>query len=68
MKENAEFICPLCQRENRCGINNETACWCLTAKVPKALIRQLPTSKQGKACICAKCIAAFNTNLAYEAK
>ncbi len=52
--------CPLCQLNNRCGINETTACWCTQEKVPAALIAQLPNEKKGNVCICQACIKKFN--------
>jgi len=55
-----EFICPLCQAKNYCGINSPEPCWCMSKSVPPALIAKVPASEKNKSCICANCIDKFN--------
>lgn len=57
--------CPLCGGDNRCAmeIERETGvpqapCWCVTASFDSALLARLPEQAEGKACICASCVAA----------
>ncbi|MDC9724744.1 MAG: cysteine-rich CWC family protein [Gammaproteobacteria bacterium] len=53
-----ERLCPLCQSQNACMAN--TSCWCNNQKVPQELRDLLPEEQKNKACICNKCITAFN--------
>lgn len=55
-----EFICPLCNAKNYCGINSSESCWCISKSIPKALIEQIPADKKNKSCICARCVDTFN--------
>lgn len=57
---NNEFICPLCQQSNRCGINSSEPCWCFSSKIPEDLIKQVPTEYKNKSCICKCCVDKFN--------
>ncbi|REE92750.1 Cysteine-rich CWC [Paenibacillus taihuensis] len=50
--------CTLCQQANRCEGN--ASCWCYKEKFPKELIDLVPKDLKGKACICQKCLHAFN--------
>lgn len=63
-----ETICPLCQLENSCGVDNEQPCWCTKTKVPETLIKQVPEELQKKACICQQCINKFNSENIVEVK
>ena len=58
--------CPLCGGDNRCAmeVERETGvpqgpCWCVNASFPKELLARLPPDAEGKACICAACVARF---------
>ncbi|WP_374411062.1 cysteine-rich CWC family protein [Hydrogenophaga sp.] len=58
--------CPLCGGDNRCAmeVERETGvpqgpCWCVNASFPKDLLARLPPDAEGKACICAACVARF---------
>lgn len=60
--------CPLCGGDNRCAMEIERAtgqkqgpCWCVSQTFSAELLARLPDSAQGKACICANCLSAFNT-------
>tara|TARA_R110000868_G_scaffold134243_2_gene346151 strand:- start:309 stop:527 length:219 start_codon:yes stop_codon:yes gene_type:complete len=53
-------ICPFCQQANQCGVNAAKGCWCLSQTIPPRLINLLPAKMQGKDCICAQCVDAFN--------
>lgn len=55
-----EFICPLCNAQNYCGINSAESCWCMNKEVPKALIEQVPADQKNKSCICARCVDKLN--------
>ena len=57
--------CPLCGGDNRCAMEIERAtgqtqppCWCTTASFPPDLLRRLPDSARGQACICPACVQA----------
>lgn len=59
--------CPLCGGDNRCAMEIEQAtgqkqppCWCVTQAIPADLLERLPAQARGKACICARCVAAFH--------
>ena len=58
--------CPLCGGDNRCAMELERAtgqpqppCWCVDTAFPPGLLAQLPAEAEGKACICAACVARF---------
>ena len=58
--------CPLCGGDNRCAMELERAtgqpqgpCWCVGASFPPDLLAALPAEAEGKACICAACVARF---------
>ena len=58
--------CPLCGGDNRCAMELERAtgqpqppCWCVDAAFPPDLLARLPQEAEGKACICATCVARF---------
>ena len=57
-----ETICPLCKKPNLCRAKSSEPCWCNTIQVPMALREVIPTDLKMKACICQKCIEAFNAN------
>ena len=56
--------CPLCGGDNRCAmeIERETGvpqgpCWCVDASFSADLLARIPKEAEGKACICAACVA-----------
>jgi hypothetical protein len=58
--------CPLCGGDNRCAMELERAtglpqdpCWCVNASFAPDLLARLPAEAEGKACICAACVARF---------
>lgn len=62
--------CPLCGGDNRCALEIERTtgvtqgpCWCSAQTFSPELLGRLPARAQGKACICASCLTAFNTGL-----
>ncbi|WP_426359259.1 cysteine-rich CWC family protein [Pseudocolwellia sp. HL-MZ19] len=55
-----ELNCPLCQQLNSCAVNSAEPCWCMAKKIPEGLIRQVPSEKKNKSCICASCVEKFN--------
>ncbi|WP_284244427.1 cysteine-rich CWC family protein [Thalassotalea insulae] len=55
-------ICPLCQQQNHCGVNNAEPCWCTKSKMPAKLLAQVPKQLQKKSCICQACLKKFNLN------
>ena len=52
-------FCPLCTQENLCAVDDAKSCWCMNKNVPESLIASLPTSEQGKRCICESCINKY---------
>lgn len=52
-------ICPVCQSNNRCDVDNAKGCWCMTIGVPTELIESLVVSDKDKRCICQACIEKF---------
>jgi hypothetical protein len=59
-----DSICPLCKSENSCAVNSLSACWCMVAEVPAALLAQLPDKQRNKSCICQACIEAHHVKAA----
>lgn len=55
-----EKHCPLCGGDNQCKVNEDTICWCVTAKFPQGILDQLPEESKGKQCICQNCINTYN--------
>lgn len=53
--------CPLCQKNNHCGVNGAEPCWCVSSDIKPDLLAQVPKNFSGKACVCQKCIDKFNT-------
>ena len=53
-------VCPICQQDNHCDVQNAQQCWCMTVTIPKELIVQLPKELQGEQCICKQCIMNYN--------
>jgi hypothetical protein len=52
--------CLLCGGPNLCGMAaGQTDCWCFTARVPQALLDQLPPESRNLSCICQRCIASY---------
>jgi hypothetical protein len=52
-------ICPICQSNNRCDVDNANGCWCMTIEVRTELIESLAVSDKDKRCICQACIEKF---------
>jgi hypothetical protein len=57
--------CPICHELNICAMEKAKAtgselerCWCMDAVFTPAVMDQVPYSANGKACVCAKCVAA----------
>lgn len=58
--------CPLCGGDNRCAMEIERdtgvqqpPCWCVSATFSPALLARIPADAEGKACVCATCLARF---------
>lgn len=61
--------CPLCGGDNRCAMEIERdtgeaqpPCWCSTQRFSPELLARLPQEAEGKACICAACVARFQAS------
>lgn len=52
--------CPLCQKLNFCDVNNANGCWCMSTKVPQALIDKVPEQLKKESCICNDCIDKYH--------
>ena len=63
-----DLSCPLCSADNRCasalsnGADDVSECWCMTVKIPPALLARVPSKQRNRSCICAACVAAYLTN------
>lgn len=57
-----QTLCPLCQDNNLCGINNDEPCWCVSSDIKRELLDSVPIALVKKSCICKKCIDKFNFN------
>lgn len=53
-------ICPFCKQDNNCQHNNAKECWCMATEIPESLLKLLPKTKVGKACICKDCITFYS--------
>lgn len=60
-------LCPLCGGDNRCAMEVARAtgeaqepCWCTTQVFSPQLLARLHKVAAGKACICARCVAALS--------
>ncbi|GAA5134894.1 cysteine-rich CWC family protein [Thalassotalea piscium] len=61
-------LCPICQNINQCMLGQPEPCWCYSAQIPSTIFEKIPPELQHKSCICKKCIAQFNVELAIRAK
>ena len=52
-------ICPLCNQSNRCDVLASSGCWCMNAKVPQALLAQIPEHLKAVSCVCNACITRY---------
>ena len=65
-------MCPFCQRDNQCGVDNALNCWCREVIIPQGLadllaierpsIKSSSIKYKDKACICSTCVNAYNDN------
>ncbi len=55
-------LCPLCGQANRCAMEASAGqaspepCWCTREQFSAVLLKQVPESARGKACICQACV------------
>lgn len=63
-----QLMCPLCQANNYCGVNDTKPCWCMAESIPKPLLEKVPPNLKNKACICKACVEKFNLENAIEIK
>jgi len=61
-------VCPLCQANNKCGVNEKEPCWCTKEKVPAELISKVTVESLNESCICQTCIQTFNLDNIKEIK
>jgi hypothetical protein len=56
--ENRMAACPLCERDNCCGLvtSGATGCWCFGEKVPASLLQQVAPEDRARRCVCQACI------------
>ena len=48
--------CPLCGRDNACGmVRGDAACWCVGVEFSKEALARIPPELVGVACLCADC-------------
>ncbi len=55
--------CPLCGESNQCGRvadNQCDNCWCQAEKIPEGLLVQIPAAARMRACLCRRCVDAYN--------
>ena len=52
-------ICPICQIDNACQVEEIQKCWCFQTSIPKVLIELVSKEPQNKSCICQKCVELF---------
>jgi hypothetical protein len=55
--------CPLCGQPNECRLCGPhlpaTPCWCTHFSFPKELVARVPVGLVNQACICRRCVTAF---------
>ncbi|WP_286924786.1 MULTISPECIES: cysteine-rich CWC family protein [Lysinibacillus] len=50
--------CPLCGKENHCGIvNGQKDCWCMAVYFPEEIFQAVP--QELRKCICQKCLDTY---------
>ncbi|MBB6695380.1 cysteine-rich CWC family protein [Cohnella xylanilytica] len=52
--------CPLCGQPNGCAVTAGEPpgdCWCMTARIPEAVLSRIPAELRRKACVCSRCAA-----------
>jgi hypothetical protein len=50
--------CPLCGKDNQCALARgcaNTPCWCADVVISDEVLRRIPESARGKACLCREC-------------
>jgi hypothetical protein len=51
-------ICPLCGESNNCGVAaGLSSCWCMSERVPEAVLAQIPDEARDRFCVCKACAA-----------
>ncbi len=57
--------CPLCREDNGCASLKGYAeqCWCMSVKVPRAALQQVPQELQGISCICQSCATRYGSEV-----
>ncbi|WP_240842088.1 cysteine-rich CWC family protein [Acidaminobacter sp. JC074] len=55
--------CPICGKTNQCAITlgeEPSTCWCMTTKVPKDLVSNIPDEFRNISCVCRECVKNYN--------
>ncbi|MEW6991901.1 cysteine-rich CWC family protein [Colwelliaceae bacterium 6441] len=63
-----DSLCPLCQLNNQCGVNDAEPCWCTTTEIASELLKNIPVHLRNKSCICKSCADKFNLEHIKEVK
>lgn len=49
-------VCPLCKKENECGMaNGLESCWCFNVIIAENILEKIPEEAKNRACICRQC-------------
>lgn len=57
--------CPICGKNNQCAAvkgEDPKSCWCMTANVPKDLLKTIPNELRNQSCVCQSCVESFKKN------
>ncbi|MFJ7669305.1 cysteine-rich CWC family protein [Lysinibacillus sp. NPDC097195] len=56
--QNEEKCCPLCGKENNCGVaEGQQTCWCMTDNFPEGIL-EIVSNERNK-CICQNCLHTY---------
>jgi len=64
MTPNYKSICPLCEKANACGLEeDQSPCWCMADNIEfsEDLLDQVPEALRNESCICERCLRTFNS-------
>ncbi len=54
--------CPICGKTNQCAITlgeEPSTCWCMTTKIPKDLLNNIPDEYRNISCVCKECVKNY---------